>query len=86
MIKSNLAIFMAKKKINIAKLSNETGIARNTLSNLYHETGKGVQFDTIEKLCLFFNCNVGDLLEIAYEEKESSEFAIPMLQKVSSRE
>jgi len=35
---------------------------------LYFERAKRIEFDVIEKLCRFFNCSIGDLLEIQGEE------------------
>ena len=55
---------MGEHKVNIQTVHEETGLNRNTISNLYHEKVSRIDFDTIEKLCLFFDCEVGDLLEI----------------------
>ncbi|WP_420042295.1 helix-turn-helix domain-containing protein [Bacillus cereus] len=33
------------------------------MSNLYHEKVKRIDFDTIDKLCVLFNCSIGELLE-----------------------
>lgn len=63
MIKSNLSILLAKQKLKISDVSRETGISRTTLTALYYEHGKGVQFETLRILCNYFKCNVGDILE-----------------------
>lgn len=69
MIKSRLHILMGEKKIkSINQLSNETGISRLTLTNIYNETGKAIEYETLHKLCRYFQCGVGDLLE--FEDKE----------------
>ena len=62
MIKSNLAIIMAEKKIKISELSRKTGISRVTLTSLYYNNSGGIQFDTLNNLCNFFNVKPGDLL------------------------
>lgn len=68
MIKSNLAQLMLDKKIrSIAELSRETGLNRRTLTNLYDDKNTGIDYATLEIICRFFNCAVGDLLE--YVEK-----------------
>lgn len=67
-IKSNLRVLLAKKKMNISDVSRGTGISRTTLSSLYHESGKGINFDTLGRLCLYLNCEVGELLLIEIEE------------------
>lgn len=64
MVKCNLSELMGKHKMTIQDVSNETGLNRNTISNLYHEKVKRVDFETVEKLCKLFNCSVGKLLEI----------------------
>ncbi|MFD1126645.1 helix-turn-helix domain-containing protein [Paenibacillus provencensis] len=64
MVRVNLAVVMAKKRMHSLKeVAAETGISRTTLTALYYEKGKGVQFDTIDKLCGYFNVEVGELLE-----------------------
>lgn len=62
MIKSNLAIIMAEKKIKISELSRKTGISRVTLTSLYYNNSGGIQFDTLNNLCNFFNVKPSDLL------------------------
>ena len=62
MIKSNLAIVMAETKIKISKLSRKTGISRVTLTSLYYNNSGGIQFDTLNNLCNFFNVKPSDLL------------------------
>lgn len=38
------------------------------LCALNWDKGKGVQFNTLDKLCQYFNCNISDLL--VYEEEK----------------
>lgn len=68
MIKSKLHILMHDNKIkSIAKLSELTGISRPTLYRLHNDDGDRIEYGTLDKLCKFFNCDVGDLLK--YEEE-----------------
>jgi putative transcriptional regulator len=68
MLRINLAVVMAKKRIySLAPMSEATGISRTTLTALYYEKGKGVQFETIEKVCKYLNIQVGELIEIMPE-------------------
>lgn len=62
MIKCNLSVLMGRCKMSIQDVHNATGLNRNTVSNLYHEKVKRIDFDTIEKLCTLFDCEVGELL------------------------
>jgi putative transcriptional regulator len=70
-IKSRLHILMGEKKIkSINQLSNETGISRLTLTNIYNESGKAIEYETMHKLCDYFNCTVGDLLVYEKDKRE----------------
>lgn len=55
---------MGAKKLKIADVVNETGINRSTVTRLYHETTTRIDFDTLETLCRYFNCEPGDLLTV----------------------
>lgn len=63
MIKVRLSELMGIHKVkSFSALEKNTGITRKTLTKLYDGEGKGIEYDTLDKLCDFFNCNVGDLL------------------------
>lgn len=61
MVYCNLAVLLAERHMKISNLSAETGISRTTLTALCQNSGKGVQTDTINTLCMYLNINVGDL-------------------------
>lgn len=61
-ISSNLSTLMGKHRYMIKDVHEKTGLSRNTISNLYNDKATRIDFDTIEKLCSLFNCDVGDLL------------------------
>jgi len=63
MIKCHLSRFMGERKLKISDLSRETGLHRNTLTLLYAETATRVDLDTIDILCRYFQCTVGELFE-----------------------
>ncbi len=69
MIRSNLSMLMGQRKLKIKELADEAGLARQTVASLYHETNKMISYETIEKLCRFFEVDVGDLL---YLDKDAS--------------
>lgn len=69
MIKVRLSELMGLHKVkSFSFLEKETGITRKTLTKLYDGEGKGIDYDTLDKLCRYFNCKVCDLLE--FEDKE----------------
>ena len=60
MIKSNLAVLMAERGLKIADVYNDTGISKTTLMALSENKGKGIQFETIDKLCNYLNVSPQD--------------------------
>ncbi|WP_413113280.1 helix-turn-helix domain-containing protein [Thaumasiovibrio sp. DFM-14] len=69
MIKCHLSAIMGAKRLKIADIVRDAGINRNTVTRLYHETNNRIDFDTLEKLCRYLDCQVGDLLEVIDDEK-----------------
>ena len=62
MIKSNLAVLLAERKMRVADLVKETGINKSTLYKLYNDESVRIDFETIDKICMALNVEVGDLL------------------------
>ena len=62
MIKSNLAVLLAERKMRVADLVKETGINKSTLYKLYNDESVRIDFETIDKICSALNIQVGDLL------------------------
>ena len=54
MILCNLSVLMAERGLKIADVYEKTGISKTTLMALSENKGKGVQFETVDKLCNFF--------------------------------
>lgn len=64
MIVNNFPIVMAKKrKFKLKDISQSTGISRNTLYALKHGRTKGIQYETLDALCTYFNVDVSEILE-----------------------
>ncbi|WP_418113463.1 helix-turn-helix transcriptional regulator [Vibrio scophthalmi] len=63
MIKCHLARMMGERKLKISDVIRETGLSRNTVTLLYKETAQKVDLEAIDKLCVLFNCQVGEFLE-----------------------
>ena len=59
-----LSTFMGEHRFSIQNVHERTGLSRNTISNLYNDKVSRIDFETIEKLCLLFNCSIGDLFLI----------------------
>jgi putative transcriptional regulator len=54
---------MGERKLKIADVARDIGVNRNTITLLYYERAKRIDFDVVDKLCKYFNCTVGDLIE-----------------------
>ena len=65
MVKCHLSRIMGEKRLKIADVARETGINRGTITRLYHETAERVELEVIEKLCLYLECEISELLEIS---------------------
>lgn len=65
MIKHNLKVILAENNIRISKLANDTGIARTTISALCENHSKGIQLDTMDKLCRYLKVTPADLFVYA---------------------
>ena len=68
MIKNNFNELMAQKKLKITRVSNDTGISRPTLTSLTRGESKGIQYDTLNTLCNYFNITPCEFFDyIPYE-------------------
>jgi len=64
MIRVRLAEVLGQKKIsNLSSLARKAGLNRHTLKGLYDERAKGIQFETLARLCSALECTPGDLLQ-----------------------
>jgi len=68
-IKVHLGRLLGERRLRASEVARKTGINKNTLSSLYNERVSGIRFDTLEKLCRFLNCSVGDLIEYMPDEE-----------------
>ena len=64
MIRCHLSTLLGVKKLKIADVVRDTGINRSTVTRLFHETNNRIDFETLELLCKYLDCTVGELLEV----------------------
>ena len=57
-----LDIMLARRKVKSKDLAEHVGITEANMSLLKRGKVKGVRFDTLEKICVYLNCQPGDLL------------------------
>jgi len=62
-IKNRLNFLMAERKIrSLNKLAKECGVSSPALTRLYDGTNTRIDYSTLEALCTYFGCQVGDIL------------------------
>ncbi len=62
-IQSRLSVLMGERRYNIQAVIDKTGLDRTTVSNLYHDKVKRIDFKTLDKLCELFDCKPNDILK-----------------------
>ncbi len=68
-MRCKLSELMGRKRYSIQDVHDKTGLARSTVAQLYHDKAKRIDFDTMEKLCLLFDCSTADIFEIDRNSK-----------------
>lgn len=63
-MKNKLAVLMAERGLKIADLYRDTGISKTTLMQIANNTGKGIQYETLEKLLDYFDISPNDFLDM----------------------
>lgn len=69
MVRCTLSKLMGIHRMNIQDVHEKTGLNRATISKLYNDKATGINYETIEKLCSLFKCNLSDLIDYS-EGKE----------------
>jgi putative transcriptional regulator len=59
----NLDVMLAKRKMRLNELSEETGISIQNLSILKTSKARAVRFSTLNLICQVLECQPGDILE-----------------------
>lgn len=63
MIQCNLSRILGEKKLKVSDVERATGLHRHKVAALYKETAIKVDLDTIDKICEYLECSVGDLFQ-----------------------
>ncbi|MCM3270314.1 helix-turn-helix domain-containing protein [Paenibacillus elgii] len=71
MVINKLSEIMGRKRLKISDVVDGTGLARNTVTELYHGRAKRIDLETLDKLCLYLNVSVGEIFEHEGERKKS---------------
>lgn len=62
MIRVDLDVMMARRKMSLTELSARVGITMANLSILKNGHAKAVRMSTLEAICKALNCQPGDIL------------------------
>ncbi len=63
MIRVNLDVMMARRKIRLNDLAAAVGISIQNLSVLKTGKARAIRFTTLDALCRVLDCQPGDILE-----------------------
>ncbi|MEA4970841.1 MAG: helix-turn-helix transcriptional regulator [Candidatus Pelethousia sp.] len=69
MIRVNLDIAMARRRISSGELCEKLGITAANLSILKNNKGKAIRFSTLDAICRILDCGVEDILEYVPQEE-----------------
>ena len=70
MIRINLDVMLAKRKMSLTELAEKVGITLANLSVLKTGKAKAVRFTTLDALCRALACQPGHILEFTEEESD----------------
>ncbi len=72
MIQNHVSRLLGERRLSVKDLERGTGVSYNTLHDWY--AGRIQRFDAtvLDKLCIFFEVEVGDILEYRREPEEPS--------------
>lgn len=62
-VRVNLDVVMARRKIGVAELAERVGITPANLSILKNGRAKAIRFTTLDALCRELDCQPGEILE-----------------------
>jgi DNA-binding Xre family transcriptional regulator len=69
-VKSNLVVLAAQKaqkdrqRVSLIRIAKETAISKYTIYAMANDELNEYPKDVIEKLCNYFECDIGDLLKL----------------------
>jgi len=73
MIRVDLDVMMARRKMSLTELSQKVGITMANLSILKNGHAKAVRMSTLEAICRALKCQPGDILVFEEGGEETDE-------------
>lgn len=68
MIKIKLRELMWDRNVTAVAVHKATGISQSIISEVIHNKRVNLGLDIINKLCIFLDCNINDILEFIPEK------------------
>ena len=69
----NLDVMLARRKMRLNELSEQTGISIQNLSILKTSKARAVRFSTLNLICQVLECEPGDILEFQPGPQDDAE-------------
>ena len=70
-IECRLSVLMGEKRYNMQNVMDKSGLDRTTVSNLYHDRLKRIDYGTLDKICKLFECTPSDVLRFTNDEEKN---------------
>jgi putative transcriptional regulator len=69
MISNKLSEIMGRRRIKVHDVARLTGLHRDTISSLYYDKSKGIDFLTLDLLCKALDVQPGELFTYQNDEE-----------------
>lgn len=70
MIRINLNVVLAKRRMKVTELAGKIGLTYVNVSTIKNERIKAIKMSTLDKICEVLECQPGDILEYVDEKEE----------------
>jgi DNA-binding Xre family transcriptional regulator len=67
-VRNKLGFFLQKHDISLLRLSKELEVNYTTLNSFYKGRHNMLNTELVSKLCIYFNCKIGELLYLEEED------------------
>lgn len=62
-MKNNLSMILGSRLISISDVSDNTGLSRTTVTDIYYKRANDLKLSTLEKICDFLQISLSELIE-----------------------
>lgn len=76
MIRVNLDVLLARRRMSVQDFAVAVGITPANVSVLKNQRAKAIRFSTLDAICRVLECQPGEVLEFVEEEAEASPSAV----------